>query len=304
MPPTAIPLPQDVLDYIYELFQSANDRVAAKMDRMPTIHEEHLDFTLVEALSEGMGPHLLPSSTVVDIDIHFLGSGWHWERWEVADLGMLVTFRRAGRLLRTKSVLLQSKRLYPVEAEFVEDRGLTRHGGYGSLLNRSEMTASVPRSFHFNDNCRYKALQVGDDQWRAIEGYESHFGIPVHYLLYHPSELPHQQTIPVRIPVLPRATPSPLASRVLRAAELRARAAGQPRNSAPSYADLSRGASLGWRLQEFVRDEVLTCREGYVSDHPQVDEGLNRVFTQRGAPIAAAIRIDIDLPEEAAGTQG
>jgi hypothetical protein len=50
-------------------------------------------------------------------------------------------------------------------------------------------------------------------------------------------------------------------------------------------------------IQDFICDEVLTCREGYVADAPESDAGLNRVFTQRGAPIAAAVRVDIDLPE-------
>ena len=74
---------------------------------------------------------------------------------------------------------------------------------------------------------------------------------------------------------------------------------GSPRNTAPSFADLSQGAAApGLLVQEFVRDEVLTCQQGYIADPNVQDAGLNAVFSQRGAPIAAAIRFDIDVPAD------
>ncbi len=92
MPLTPIPLRDDVLAYVYDLFAQANVRVTAKLDRMPTIHEESLDLALIEALSDAVGPHVLPSGAVVDLEAHFVGGGWHWERWEIADLGIIVNF--------------------------------------------------------------------------------------------------------------------------------------------------------------------------------------------------------------------
>ena len=287
-----------MIAYIYDVFAQANNRVTAKLDRMPTTHEEFLDLALIEALSDAVGPHVLPSSAVVDVEAHFIGGGWHWERWEIADLGVLVNFRIAGQLLRTKSILLQSKRLYPVEAEFVEDRGLARRGGYGSLMAAPPFLASAPRLFRFSESCRYRALQVGDDQWRAILEYETQYHIPVHYLLYHPHALPHEREIPVRLPLARLPGDSALGAQVLAAVDLRARVGGQARNHAPSFSDVAGGtAAPGLRLQEFIRDEVLACKQGYVSEDPGTDEGLNRVFNQRSGPIAAAIRFDINLPE-------
>src|SRR6266511_2834660 len=95
--------------------------------------------------------------------------------------------------------------------------------------------------------------------------------------------------------------------RVLRATDLRATATDWPRNYAPSYGDLREALGstygdgrnrVGWRLEAFVSDEVLDCRQGYVARPvPDLDAGLVRVFSQRGAPISAALRIDINAPE-------
>jgi hypothetical protein len=115
MPLPAIPVPVDIVDYVRHTFQTANSHVAARLDRMPTVHEETLDFALIDSLAVASGPHLVPSGVVVDLDVHFVGGGQHWQRWEVADIGLIINFRLAGALLRTKIVLLQSKRMYPRE---------------------------------------------------------------------------------------------------------------------------------------------------------------------------------------------
>src|SRR3954447_7801784 len=129
-----IPLPSDVVDYIRDVFTTANQEVTARLDRMPTTHEEALDLALIDTVAAAVGPHVMTSGVVVDVDVHFLGGGAHWQRWEIADVGVILNFRRGAELLRTKVLLLQSKRLYPREAEFVEDRGITRIGGFGSLM--------------------------------------------------------------------------------------------------------------------------------------------------------------------------
>jgi hypothetical protein len=43
-------------------------------------------------------------------------------------------------------------------------------------------------------------------------------------------------------------------------------------------------------------DDVLGCRDGYVPEDFDHDQGVNRIFNLRTAPISAAIVIDIDLP--------
>ncbi len=267
------------------------------MERHPNVHEEMLDLTFVEAVAAHAGPHRTPSDTVVDIDVHFVGGGWHFERWEIADIGVIVVFRRLGQVLRRKVVLLQSKRLYPREAEFTEAHGLARPGGFGYLLRLDEPDIRNPRLFRFDGDCRYKALQVGDEQWAVIGAYESQYGVPVHYLLYHPSTLPREVTVPIP---LPAAAPLPrdVGTRVLPATILRADLAGSARNYAPSFDDLASDAPApGAALPCFIADAVLGCTEGYSPTDFVQDEGVNRIFTLRSGPIAAAIVMDIDLPE-------
>jgi hypothetical protein len=87
---------------------------------------------------------------------------------------------------------------------------------------------------------------------------------------------------------------------VVSAPTLRDRTSGQARNHAPSYGDLRASGErhVGERLPQFMAYEVLGCREGYVVDPEGVDPGLARIFNQRTAPIAAAVRIEINLGRE------
>lgn len=292
-----IPLPLDAVEYIRQIFSDVDEHVTSRLDRMPTVHEESLDFAFIDAVAVAQGPHQTPTGTIVDIDVHFVGGGWHMKRWEVADIGFIVTFRRANELLRTKVVLLQSKRLYPREAEFVEDAGITRQGGLGSLMNPSLPATIGVRTFRFDESCRYKALQVGDGQWQAILQYEKEFKLPVHYMLYHPSGMPCTVNIPVNLPFTAPAPPVVVGTRILAGGHTRTLCEGFPKNYAPSYTDLSDGSGVvGAALPEFVVSGILSCTEGYIVDKsPDQDEGLQRVFYQRNAPIAAAIRLDINL---------
>lgn len=227
LPP--IELPVDVVDYIRGIFATANQMLSDRIERQPNVHEESLDLAFLDAVSAYSGPHKTKSDTVVDIDIHFVGGGWHFERWEVADIGLIVIFRRLSNILRTKIILLQSKRLYPREADFVEAHGLARPGGFGYLARRNTPDIRTPRSFRFDTECCYRALQVGDQQWAVIAEYESKYGIPVHYLLYHPGQMPSETVVPVELP-LPEGLLPAVGSRVMPAVLVRAETADRTRN--------------------------------------------------------------------------
>jgi len=74
-------------------------------------------------------------------------------------------------------------------------------------------------------------------------------------------------------------------------------AARWTRNYAPSFRNLAGPAAApGTPLPDFMVDDVLGCREGYVPEDFDHDQGVNRIFNLRTAPISAAIVIDIDLP--------
>jgi hypothetical protein len=55
------------------------------------------------------------------------------------------------------------------------------------------------------------------------------------------------------------------------------------------------GASAhGWRIENFVADEVLRCRQGRRFESA-TDERLSDLLYRRSAPIAAAITMTIDI---------
>jgi len=55
----------------------------------------------------------------------------------------------------------------------------------------------------------------------------------------------------------------------------------------------------GWRLESFVADEVLRCREGRVFEQAE-DADLYALLHLREYPIASLIQIVVDLPEDRA----
>ena len=193
-----IPLPPDVQKWVREVFASCNSRISSKLSRIPTAHETSLDMTFVEHFSEFSAPIRFPSEWIVTLDTHYLGGMRHFNSWEIADIGLLVVFRQAGKVVLTKVALLQSKRLYPVEEDFNEDHPAYYELGFGRLLkpDTSFESVSAPRAFTFDQTSRYKALKVEDEQYEAIRDYETKFKIPVHYLLYHPLTIPWSVVLP------------------------------------------------------------------------------------------------------------
>lgn len=298
-------IPADVVDYINSVFQNVNGRVSLAMANTPNVHEETLDFIFISTIAEFAAPVVLPSDFIVDINVHFLGGGRHYENWEIADLGVIVMYARGAEHLRTKVALLQSKRLYPREVDFVENEAVTKPGGFGWLALPSAFPAQHVRQFSFDGECRYSALQVGDGQWQRIAEYEERHRIPVHYLLYHPQRIPFRQIIPLAADRrVPEAAEVEFGARVVRSTDMRGATVGMSRNYAPSVGELgSRIAGsapgediFGWPIDIFMSSEVLSCREGYIADDPASDDGLNAVFNLRSGPISAAFRISITAP--------
>ena len=193
-----ISLPDDVLEFLEDIFEECNLAVSRKISKMPNVHETSLDMTFLEQLSNYSVPVRLNSGWTVRLETHYLGGGRHVGPWEIADIGFLVMFRRAGQLVRSKIALLQSKRLYPIEEDFEEDEPLCHPGGFGSLHDSKQIPLAIskPRKFTFKQASRYKALRKGDNQYERIEDFENDSGIPVHYMFYHPLRVPYSQQCP------------------------------------------------------------------------------------------------------------
>jgi hypothetical protein len=108
-------IPADAIQFIRNVFATANTKVTTLLARQPAMHEEGLDFQLIAALTE-VGPRKMPGSGVgVEIESHWLGGRRLHLRWEIADIALVLIARQSGRLVARKVALLQSKRLYSRE---------------------------------------------------------------------------------------------------------------------------------------------------------------------------------------------
>jgi hypothetical protein len=247
----------------------------------------------------------------VQIESHWLGGRRMWRRWEIADIAIFIILRRSGHLDSRKVALLQTKRLYSREIPVV---GLSRADyviGIGRIADRTDPSfpLSRPRSFTFDMNCRYDALRHGqspdpedEPQPERIDHYTANSGIPVYYGFYNPPELPVVSTYPHNSNVL-APTQNIIGNRIQPAQAVHTVLAGLTTGSAPTVSELTASSQfddkdpmsrLGWRLENFIADEVLRCREGKLFTD-QSDRNLNRLLYERSAPLASAISITIDL---------
>ena len=187
--------------------------------------------SFIEEVSQHSAPVAFSSGWLVRLETHFLGGGRYWGRWEIADIGVLVVFRRAGVVVQTKIALLQSKRLYPVEAQTTsEDHPLDYAVGFGRLLPAEQeyKSAVKARTFSFVNDSRYRALEYGGEQYQAILDYEKKTSVPVHYLLYNPLRLPLTVTYPVEASgARTQSSSEPVGARVVPASALDAKLTGQ-----------------------------------------------------------------------------
>lgn len=302
-----INLPDDVLTYVERIFTQCNLAVSKKLSKMLNIYETNLDQTFIDHISNHAAPVTLGSGWTVRLDTHFLGGGRHFRSWEIADIGFLVMFRKSGKLVRSKVALLQSKRLYPIEVDHRDEDDLHNYVvGFERLFETEDsyLSVSSPRRFTFNQFSRYQALQKDNAQYRHIEEYERQFGIPVHYMLYHPLRIPSSGNIPRTTTRNPRG-PNKVGCRIVRADSVRQALVSIDSRRVPCYDDLqlmlpepfdSAEHKVGWRLEYFVSRLLVMCKEGYIADNPY-DDGLTAVFRSRDGPISAAISITFNSPE-------
>jgi hypothetical protein len=301
-------VPADVRDWIRSVFRACNERTAAALATMPTTHESALDQAFIAEAAKFSAPVRFPSEWIVRIDTHFLGGGRHFGSWEIADIGVLLQFRRGGKLIKSKVLLLQSKRLYPTEEAYEEDERADYEIGFARLFREDASFAAIttPRRFAFGDESKYAALLVGDGQYLAIDQYESEYGIPVHYLLYHPPHVPFETVLP-RLAEVAATESVDVGARVLPAVQLRAALHGRTKGYAPTWADVKTlqpsltaktMSAPGWLVEEFIADLAVDCKVGHVAKS-QKDSGLYHVFNRRSGPISAAIAVTFDAPPSA-----
>lgn len=299
-------LPEDVIDAARAAFADANDRVSQLLMRQPAMHEEGLDFHLVSRLDE-QGAQILASGTALVIETHWLGGRRHWGRWEISDIAVVIAVRVHGGLIARKVALLQTKRLYskeiPVESIDRSDFEI----GIGRLVDRTDKTMPLfkQRKFTFTEKCVYGAMSSGSEQVQRIDEYVDQRGIPVYYALYNPPSLPSSGLHPASGGIK-SLEENQVGCSVLKREEVNDILDELPVGTTPSFGEMQNPgrktsfdpyAVHGWRLETFIADEVMRCREGRLFEDTQ-DETLANLLYRRTAPIAAAIVMTVDLPED------
>jgi hypothetical protein len=215
----------------------------------------------------------------------------------------------AGRRVRTKAALLQSKRLYSVEQRTLQEDNRDTYGvGFGRFYESDEnwLSNTNTRTFTFNGMSKYRTLTMWDNQTKVINHWEREYEVPVYYLMYNPWHVPWTMTVPLLSPIA-TVTTCDVGCRVIAAQQVFGLAATRKARYTPSYRDLANRLPApfasgehvaGWRLEHFVVDLVLGCKAGVVVDGREQDL-LRPMFFLRGGPIAAAISLTIDAPETA-----
>lgn len=115
-------VPPEAVETVRSIFLGANRAATRMLSEAPNTWETSLDMALIAALNQYSALIRPVRDCLLSIQTHFFGGRRLYERWEIADIGLLVMFRVRGELVRTKLALLQSKRLYPKEvSDIYED---------------------------------------------------------------------------------------------------------------------------------------------------------------------------------------
>jgi hypothetical protein len=293
-------IPPDVTEWVRTVFRECNERITEKLSNNPNLPEESLDLTWIEHLSQYASPVTLASSWTIKIETHYLGGLHHFRRWEIADIGMLLFFRRAGVVERSKTAMLQSKRLYPSNNTVQEEDRVDYEIGFARLADPETLCRSVAveAEFEFNPQCRYGALLADSDQVKAIADFEVQNKVSVYYQLYNPWVVPFRQRIPLSQFVRPSGKMK-VGTRIIPARDLHRVLTRLGKGQKPTLKDteaICSGHSFGWPLEHFVADLLLGCVEG--SQFKDISESrIQNLFYRRSGPIAAAIAISVEAPE-------
>lgn len=292
-------VPRDVLDWIRSVFKACNTAATQKLANNPNIQEEFLDLSIIDELSSHSSPTHFDSGWTVEIETHYIGGLHHYWRWEIADIGIMLFLRESGSAHVRKVALLQSKRLYPKHTTIREFHRVDFEIGMSRLADpeNDRKRLAVSTDFDFDHHCKYRALSVRDDQYKAIEKYESENQLKVYYSFYNPPLFPYAKTVPCKAGEQFKVDPEgSLGVRVIRSRDLRQQISTQIDGYMPSAADvLPISQTYGWALEEFIVDNFMKCKEGDTFQDLSDDRIFN-LFNRRTGAIAAAVSINIEAP--------
>jgi hypothetical protein len=296
-------IPQEVIDYIRDVFARANDRVSSNLTVQPSSPEESLDNLLVNELRATPPMFFSSSRAGVVLESHWLGKRHMYRSWEVADIAFLISIRVGGKLVARKVALLQTKRLYAQELAGAELEEYDYVIGIGRLFDKLEDSVALfpQRTFRFKSECKYKMLVAGSEQIERIDAYAESRKIDVYYGLYNPMTMPFTGKYPWSDSI-PLPTTNTVGCRIIPSKDVHDVLAKKKDGQAPTYAEFSfpkynkaDGVSAhGWRLEHFIADEVMACRHGRLFTQ-NFDDDMRALLYGRTGPISSAIAITIDL---------
>ncbi|MBY5570523.1 hypothetical protein HFO55_25280 [Rhizobium leguminosarum] len=299
-------IPDVAIDYVRAVFGAANEKVSTTMSLHPSMHEESLDHVLIMELTASAPAFFAQEQVGISLESHWLGARWMHGRWEIADIAFFILLRRRGHLIARKVALLQTKRLYSREIAVVPVDETDYRIGIGRLADRTEQSVPISsqRIFGFDNTSVYQATQAGHRQIDHIDEYFDLRGIPIYYGFYNPLTLPFQTSYPALNGQAP-VCGNEIGFRVMPAEHVHTAVRRLVEGRSPSINDITAitpldaadaRSTLGWRLERFIADEVLRCRQGRMFED-LTDTNLRGLLYERSAPIAAAITITIDLSD-------
>ena len=289
-------IPMDVIEYVRSVFGEANRRTAERLLNTPNIRETALDDGLVESIIPRSAPRKLASGSVVEMEVHNVGGGRHFGRWEVADIAVLARVVRSGRVIAKKIGVLQAKRLYPTNGEVeAEDTVDYLYGMNRFIETDSTMQIrTLETRFEFNEDCRYEGLRAGSQQAKAIDKFNQVDGEVAYYLFYNPPAVP--STIEYPVESYREVDEVALGCRVYGAGDVNGVLSVMKKGMAPTLGALERAKPVSnWQVEAWAADLLLSCVVGRRILGGR-EELLRRMFTRRTGPIGAAIQVSITLP--------
>lgn len=291
-------LPDDIVDWVRKIMCECNDEVTERLVNQPNIREPSLDDAFISNVSRFAAPKALPSGAIVMLEVHNIGGLRQFRKWELADIAFVVHVSMFGKPLEQKIGLLQSKRLYPENYDVDEDDPISFWQGLNGLIepHSGNSLSKLKRKYEFLPSSRYNAISNPDDQLERINEFHEQFDEAVFYLLYNPSIVPFQTTLPAT--TFQNVSMPPEGARVVRSTSIeQALTLESDGSKGPTISSVKKtSGNEYWRLENWVADLLLRCKVGRRYDASDADL-INRLIYRRSGPIGAAIRVNIDLPE-------
>lgn len=297
-------IPKEIFDFVRTHLADCNNQLSYSLSLFPGIREESLDNNFISYFSKRPGPFRINPNWNIRFEAHFIGGGRHYYTWEVADIGLMIIFRKSGKIIRSKLAFLQSKKLYASNISVISRDQFDRMG-MGKLLQTEDEHADLVKrkTVSFDERSKYKAFKKDSEQQHAMSSFQEKFGINMYYLFYNPLTIPHIIVSPLEHEI--EMTDNTAGCRVMTKNYLDEALKIHPPNYRPSYGDIkymlpgqfmNEEHTGGWRLEYFVSDLFMGCKEGLIDDSPNF-ETLLELLRQKSSPISAALSITIDLEE-------